>query len=87
MGSMMNLKKYLDGRNISQWCRENGITPEAISQYLSGKREYLGIEVASQVFKATGGEVPFESLVRPQVAKAVNSLIIDASTLQRTSRG
>lgn len=73
---MVDLKDYLKGKNVSGWCREHGITPEAVFNYLSGKRVYLGIEVAAQVVKATQGEVALESLVRPEVFRAVNSLCL-----------
>lgn len=74
---MVDLKDYLKGKNVSGWCREHGITPEAVFNYLSGKRAFIGIEVAAQVVKATQGEVSLESLVRPEVVRAVRSLNLD----------
>lgn len=54
------LKKY--DLRLYPWAKANGITPEIISLYRSGKRG-LSAQTMAKIVAATGGEVSYEDLV------------------------
>jgi hypothetical protein len=84
----MTLREFFSSIRLtpSAWCKMHRITPESILMYLSGIRNSIGLVTATKIYIATEGIVPLDSMVLPEVARAIAELMVFEGTSPHSSQ-
>lgn len=78
----MTLREFFSyiGQRASAWCRLHQITPESVLMYLSGERKSIGIVISVKIYIASKGIVRLDSMLLPEVARAIEELMLFKGT-------